>query len=58
MENPGIDRHLLRQQRTLNLARRIQILLDPRPLQVALVVAGIFQRYGSLQRQPFEKIRS
>ena len=47
---------LLRQQRALNLARRVQILLHARELDVALVVARVFKRHGGLQRQAFKEV--
>ncbi len=46
----------LRQQRALNGAGRVQVLLHARKLHVALVIARVFKRHGGLQRQAFEEI--
>ena len=37
-------------------AGRVQILLHAGKLHIALVVAGVFERDGSLQRQPLEEV--
>ena len=52
----GNLRQRLRQQRALNVPRRVQILLHSRELHIALVVAGIFKRHRRLQRQTFKEV--
>ena len=47
---------ILRQQRALDVAGSVQILLYPCPFQIALVVAGVFEGDGGLQRQPFDEV--
>ena len=46
----------LRQQRALDVAGGVEILLHACPLHVALVVAGVFKGDGGLQNQPLDEI--
>ena len=46
----------LRQQRALDVAGGVKILLHARPLQVALVVAGIFKGDSGLQGQALDEV--
>ena len=52
----GDFRQFLRQERTLDVARGVEVLLDAGPLQVALVVAGVFKGDGGLQDQAFDEV--
>ena len=47
---------LLRQQRALDIAGGVEILLHAGPLQVALVVAGVFKGDGGLQGQTLDEV--
>ena len=46
----------LRKQRALNLAGRVQILLQARELNVALVIARVFKRNGGLEDQALKEV--
>ncbi len=47
---------VLGQQRALNVAGRVEVLLHARPLQVALVVARVFKGDGGLQGQALKEV--
>ena len=47
---------ILRQQRALDVAGRVEVLLHAGKFHIALVVAGVFEGDGGLQRQALDEV--